>query len=277
MKAEEFVKSGTLELYCLGLLSEEERNEVDNLILAYPSLKVELSVVENSVINYCELYNPDLSIDLEDIEQQLNNEFENQESVKVTENYQKEVSNTIVKPSSQKLKNNKLVSLSIVLFLSLVILLAISGNFYRKSNNLTVENQELKYKISKLEENPADEKLDNREILQTNIIDYEEILSSTDYSYIKLQNQDIALHIHFDKKNKSLFFNYSIQNKNGLVYTLWYANEDKDPLKIIELDEKSKVLFIHKLVQNPSYFSITSTNTTKPFALSDVICSEKIN
>jgi hypothetical protein len=277
MKAEEFVKSGTLELYCLGLLNDEERKEVDNLILAYPSLKIELSAVENSVKNYCELYNPDLSLNLEEIEQQLNNEFENEEPIKVVENYQKEGSKTSVKPSSQKLKNNKLVSLSIIFFLSLLILLVISGNFYRNSNNLTIENQELKYKLSQFKENPIDEKLDNPEIHRTTVKEFEEILSSTEYSYIKLQNQDIALHIHFVKKSKSLFFNYLNQNNKNLVYTLWYANEEKDPVKIIELDEDSKELVIHKLAQNPSYFSITATNTIKPFALSDVVCSEKIN
>jgi hypothetical protein len=81
MKGEEFVKSGSLELYCMGLLSDAEKKEIESILIAYPSLKEELNGIERNISKYCEVYNPGLEISFNEIESEISQKSSDNEKV----------------------------------------------------------------------------------------------------------------------------------------------------------------------------------------------------
>ena len=48
----EIIESGILMDYCLGLVTEEERNKVDLLCKEYPEIDSELKLLQNGLENY---------------------------------------------------------------------------------------------------------------------------------------------------------------------------------------------------------------------------------
>jgi len=48
----EYINSGKLEDYCLGLLTKEERAEVEQMCLRYPEIKRELSLIQSALEKY---------------------------------------------------------------------------------------------------------------------------------------------------------------------------------------------------------------------------------
>lgn len=49
MNIQEYIKSGILEQYCLGLLDADQAGDVVRLSLVYPEIKQELTAVENAI------------------------------------------------------------------------------------------------------------------------------------------------------------------------------------------------------------------------------------
>ena len=52
MKVEEYISSGVLEMYALGMLSKAEQREVHAMLLQYPELQTELEKVESALFEY---------------------------------------------------------------------------------------------------------------------------------------------------------------------------------------------------------------------------------
>jgi anti-sigma-K factor RskA len=76
-----FISSGILEQYVLGLASVQEVQQVNNMLLKYPELKVEIEAIEDALISQASANAPDLNADLKKkIQQQIitNNQTEKQ-------------------------------------------------------------------------------------------------------------------------------------------------------------------------------------------------------
>lgn len=58
MDIKQFIDSGILEQFCLGLANEAERAEVMKLTAEYPEIGAELEAIERSMINFAESENP---------------------------------------------------------------------------------------------------------------------------------------------------------------------------------------------------------------------------
>ncbi len=58
MDKNEFLSTGLLELYALGLTSPEESKEVERYLDAYPELRVELAQMQKSIGNYADSVTP---------------------------------------------------------------------------------------------------------------------------------------------------------------------------------------------------------------------------
>ncbi len=52
MNVEEIIKSGILMDYCLGLVTEEERNKVEQLCRDYPEIATEQKLLQNGLERY---------------------------------------------------------------------------------------------------------------------------------------------------------------------------------------------------------------------------------
>ncbi len=52
MNIEEYISSGILMDYCLGLITEEERNKVELVCKEFPEIAAELSLLQNGLQQY---------------------------------------------------------------------------------------------------------------------------------------------------------------------------------------------------------------------------------
>jgi len=57
MDLKQYIESGILHDYCLGVLNEQDRREVENNCRLYPELKAELAALQNALNNYMETFN----------------------------------------------------------------------------------------------------------------------------------------------------------------------------------------------------------------------------
>ncbi len=61
MDVNEYIKSGILELYVAGVLSESENLEVEKNALAYPEIKKEIQAIEDSILSLSRTISPGVS------------------------------------------------------------------------------------------------------------------------------------------------------------------------------------------------------------------------
>ena len=72
MTSKEYIESGILELYVFGKLSEEENQEVNQMMNEFPEIKEEIEAIENAVVNLSQSVAPRLSaVNYEKIRNQI--------------------------------------------------------------------------------------------------------------------------------------------------------------------------------------------------------------
>ena len=66
MNVQEYIKSGILEEYVLGVVSDQERREVQCLSKIYPEIEAELQALEVSLTGYATLFEKKPPVELKD-------------------------------------------------------------------------------------------------------------------------------------------------------------------------------------------------------------------
>lgn len=256
MNTQEYIQSGIIESYALGMASPAEMAELEQLCLQFPEIKqalnnFEIALEKNALVNAAPPP-PNLK---QAIFSQLNPEFKSAptiiESVSFSSTEESEISTTPV--VSMKSTSRFLAAASI-------ILLVISGGmniyFYSKFKETTQQYQALVLEKNTLQA--------NNQIMQTKSLDmFNSMQMMTDPNMQKVSMPGIAgkesnyATVFWDKKTKDVYIlpNKLPQPANGKQYQLW-AIVDGKPVDAGMLSDCAGLCKM-KNIPNASMFAIT--------------------
>ncbi len=253
MEKETFISTGLIELYVLGATSAEENTLVEQMLVKYPELNLEIVAGEKSLMKYAESQAPKPSLSVK------NSIFEaiNKEQVK---SVNKEESKVIQLPAKEESKTNWFTSFMVAASLFLLVLSGVY-NYIQYQDLQKAEDQ-----IAAL--NTEKEVLANN--LDTYKASYEvarnkvAILNDTANVTIPMKGLEISPNslalIHWNKQTNETFIDIASlpDAPNAMQYQLW-AIVDGVPvdLGVFDKNDSEGALQKMKTVKNPQAFAVT--------------------
>ncbi|MFY8021364.1 MAG: anti-sigma factor [Bacteroidia bacterium] len=245
MNIQEYISSGIVESYVLGLCNEAEKQEMEKLLPVYPELQKELKEVETALGVYAKSFEKSPSIDLKN---RIFNQIE-------------ELENTIESkaPLKQSQKNSKInyaIAASIGLFV-----ISFAGNIYlyNKWNQVNNELVAVNANNQVLADNQV-KNLVRLEQMQSQLAIIND-LSFKKVDLISIQNKTEKLaSIYWSPEKKEVYFSCSNLKKpeNGNQYQLW-AIVDGKPVDagMIPVDQTDSIFIKMKDFSSAQAFAIT--------------------
>lgn len=175
MNIKEYISSGILELYVLGMLSEEESREVTRLVAKHPELQTEVNNITKSLQTYSEQQSPTLP-----------KGFEASILNKVKQTPQADGPFSI-SPISKPSKSSGLRSIGLLLALAAAIAFCLAMWFYSNNKALQKELQQEKLALQTLQES-----CDDKDQTIAQLSDRLAILLNPDNRKIQLAGTDNA-------------------------------------------------------------------------------------
>ncbi|MCY7410411.1 MAG: anti-sigma factor, partial [Chitinophagales bacterium] len=227
MNTQEYIQSGTLDLYTAGLLSIEEMRDVELNACIYPEIKTELLSIQSSFENYAQKY----SISPPDwMKERILNAIEgNIESPSVT-------SSSKVVAMKPAIKNNSMLWLAAA---SVALLLVVGGI----ALNLSSQISGFKNQVAQLQNDLKG----NEEALNTN---QQQLAILADANTVRVSMKGTAKSpeslamIYWNKNTKAVYLD--IKNlpvaPAGKQYQLWFIDTSNKPVSAGVFDSKIGML-----------------------------------
>lgn len=260
MDIKEYINSGKIEEYILGLLSEEEEKEIIQLSETYPEIKTEIEAGQAGLNAYVSTFAqtppPDLrSSILEELES-LDTESKDAPSknhLEVSVN-QENLSKTRANHSSTNWRN-------LMIAASVALLLSLLGNVLLYQNLQQTRNQ---LQVALLEKTQFAQKLEVKQTQDNELARELAVLKNPQNQYIQLKGSDAfpeaEVAIYWDKSTKNLLL--KVNNlplpPEGMQYQLWAIYQDAPvDAGVFDLKEGTPRLQTMKSVPGAEMFVIT--------------------
>ncbi|MEP7196703.1 MAG: anti-sigma factor [Saprospiraceae bacterium] len=231
---QEYIESGILEQYAMGLTSIEQNQQIQEYLLKYPVIKSELSKIEETLENYSKQFSKPLSAGLKSkIMDQINNQ------------------STVIKSSGNYISN--------IVRYAAILILAASSFYFWKLNQDT--NTNLQSQIKQNEFMQIQKMQDSLALLDCNTqLAY---LRNNNHNRVILKGtekfpQAIAM-IYYDKTTQRILLDVVDLPKHSIEkqYQLWAIVDGKPvDLGVLDLDQTGQLKEI-KFVDKAQAFAIT--------------------
>jgi anti-sigma-K factor RskA len=238
MTVKELIESGTLELYVMNILPEDERQNIESLALQHPELKAELAAIEAALQSYAQVNAIAPTIGLKD---------------NILSKIAAETDNTS-KVTSEKLADKPPLSYGLLLSgLTAIGLGILSFYFYKKydeSEKALINCKKDNIQIAEKQKVIAD--------LQTKL----NIITNNNTKTIELKGLDIApqsqVTVYWHKEHNATLVTIQDlpQPPQGKQYQLW-AIVDKKPVDAGLLTYDKTLIQTMKPFEKPEAFAIT--------------------